>query len=166
MKPDKGNGVVFCNNKDYTTFIRNLFKDTKKFKIIESESTITRMKTLQSYLRTLHKRNELTKEEYNAMRPKNGKLDRAHCLPKIHKEYSNMPKFRPIVYTRGTPHYSTGKFLTNLLNPLSMNEYTLKDSFDAVNELKIYHLICLTMDTTMYLLTWNLHSQIFPSTKP
>ena len=33
-----------------------------------------------------------------------------------------------------------------------MNENTLKDSFDAVNEIKLYNLICLTMDTTMYLL--------------
>ena len=94
------------------------------------------MKTLQSYLNTLHKRNELTKEEYNAMRPKNGKRARAHVLPKIHKENSNIPKFRPIVDTTGTPHYSAGKFLTNLLNPLSMNEFTLKDSFDAVNKVK------------------------------
>ena len=94
------------------------------------------MKTLQSYLSTLHKRNELTTEESNAMRPKNVKLARAHGLPKIHKEYNNIPKFRPIVDTTGTPHYSAGKFLTNLLNPLAMNEFTLKDSFDAVNKIK------------------------------
>ena len=93
------------------------------------------MKTLQSYLSTLLKRNELTKEEYN-MRPKNGKLARAHALPKIHKRCSNIPKFRPIVDTTGTPHYSAGKFLTNLLNLLSINEFTLKDSLDAVIEIK------------------------------
>ena len=82
------------------------------------------------------------------MRPKNGKLARAHGLPEIHKEYSNIPKLRPIVDTKGISHYSVGKFLTNLLNPLSMNEFTLKDSFDAI-KLKIYHFICLTMYTTM-----------------
>ena len=54
----------------------------------------------------------------------------------IHKEYSNIPKFRPIVDTTGMPHYSTGKVLTNLLSPLAMNEFTLKDSFDAVNKIK------------------------------
>ena len=136
MKPDKGNGVVLLNNKDYTTSVGNLFKDTRKFKSVESDPTITQMKTLQSYLNTLHKRNELTKEEYNAKRPKNGKLARAHNLPKIHKENINIPKFRPTVDTTGTPHYSAGKFLTNLLNPLSMKEFTLKDSFDAVNKVK------------------------------
>ena len=55
-------------------------------------------------------------------------LARAHGLPKTHREYSNIPKFRPIVYTTGMPHYSAGKFLTILLNPLAMNEFTLKDS--------------------------------------
>ena len=36
------------------------------------------------------------------MRPKNGKLTRTHGLPKVHKEYSNIPKFRPIVDTTGS----------------------------------------------------------------
>ena len=136
MKPDKGNGVVLLNNKDYTTSVGNLFKDTKKFKSLERDPTIAPMKTLQSYLSTLPKQNELTKEKYNAMRPKNGKLAKAHGLPKIDKEYSNILKFRPIVDSTGMPHYSTGKFLTNLLNPLSTNEFTLKDSFNAVNKIK------------------------------
>ena len=39
LKPDKGNGVVLLNNKDYTTFFGNLFKDTKKFKSLESDNT-------------------------------------------------------------------------------------------------------------------------------
>ena len=34
------------------------------------------------------------------MRPNNSKLDRTHDLPKIHKEYSNVPKVTPIVDTR------------------------------------------------------------------
>ena len=70
------------------------------------------------------------------MRPRNGTIARAHYLLKIHKEYSNIPTFRPIVDTIVTPHYTVGKFLTDLLHPLSMNEFTLKDSFDAVNKIK------------------------------
>ena len=73
MKPDKGNNVVLLNNKDYTTSVVKLFKDNKKFKNVESDLTITQRKTLQNYLSTLHTRNELTKEEYNAMTPKNDK---------------------------------------------------------------------------------------------
>ena len=39
LKPDKGNGVVLLNNKDYTTSFGNLFEDTKKFKSLESDNT-------------------------------------------------------------------------------------------------------------------------------
>ena len=44
------------------------------------------------------------------MRPKNGKLARAYGLPKIDKEYSNIPKFRPIVEATGTPHFLLENF--------------------------------------------------------
>ena len=84
----------------------------------------------------------------------------------MHNEYSNIPKFRPVVDTTGTPHCSAGKFLTNLLNPLSMNEFTLKDSFDAVNKIKSIPPHFLTMDTAMHLLMWNCYLQIFPSKEP
>ena len=49
----------------------------------------------------------------------------------MHKEFVNLPKFRPIVDTTGTVHYHVGKYLRDLLNPLTSNEYTIKDSFDA-----------------------------------
>ena len=34
------------------------------------------------------------------------------------------------------PHNSVGRFPTKLLNPLSMNEFTLKDIFNVVNKIK------------------------------
>ena len=57
------------------------------------------MKLLQSYLRTLLQRNEITKADImrsHLMRPKNAKPAIAHGLPKFHKEFLNIPKFRPI----------------------------------------------------------------------
>ena len=47
-----------------------------------------------------------------------------------------MPPFRPIIDTTGTPHYNVGKFLAKLLNPLAQNECTLRDSFQAVSEIR------------------------------
>ena len=35
--------------------------------------------------------------------------------------------------TTNTTHYGVSKFLTNLLNPLAKDEYTVKDSFEAAN---------------------------------
>ena len=67
------------------------------------------------------------------MKPKFAQIGRAHRLPKIHKEFLKVPSFQPIVDTTNTPHCGVSKFLTNLLNPLTQNEYTVKDSFEAVN---------------------------------
>ena len=67
------------------------------------------------------------------MRPKFAQIRRADGLPKIHKHFFKVPSFRPIVDATNTPHYGVGTFLTNLLNPLTRNHYTVKDSFEAVN---------------------------------
>ena len=63
MKTDKGNGIVLLAIKDYSNSVEHL------------------LKSLQSYLRTLLKRNEIIKAEFDMMRPKNAKPTRAHGLP-------------------------------------------------------------------------------------
>ena len=34
-----------------------------------------------------------------------------------------------------TTHYNVGKFLSNLLHPLTLNDYSLTDSFDTVTQI-------------------------------
>ena len=41
LKPDKGNGIVLFNMKDYTDSVEHLFKDRKKFQILNTDPTIT-----------------------------------------------------------------------------------------------------------------------------
>ena len=53
------------------------------------------------------------------MEPKSAQIAQAHGLPKIHKHYKWLPKFRPIIDTINTPYYGISKFLSNLLNPLT-----------------------------------------------
>ena len=38
--------------------------------------------------------------------------------------------------TTNTPHCNVGKFLAGLLNPLTLNQYSLRDSFDAADAIK------------------------------
>ena len=42
----------------------------------------------------------------------------------------------PIIDTTTTPHYNVGKFLASLLNPLTLNQFNLNDTFDAVSAIK------------------------------
>ena len=69
------------------------------------------------------------------MRPKNLKPTRVHGLPKTHKRFNNNPKFRPIIDTSETSHYLVRNYLAQLLYPLTNNEFTLNDLFEAVNQI-------------------------------
>ena len=51
------------------------------------------------------------------------------------RSHNTLPSFRPIIDTTNTLHYSVGKFLTCLLSPLTQNESSVKDSFEAVNRI-------------------------------
>ena len=91
-----------------------------------------KLSSLQQYLRKLKERKEISEEMYQRIRPQNGRLTKAHGLPKIHNEFAYLPKFRPIVDKTGAVHYHVGKYLSELFNPLTSNECTIKDYFDAV----------------------------------
>ena len=55
--------------------------------------------------------------------------------PKVPKTFNSIPPFPPTIDTTGTNHYSVGKYLSKLLNPLTQNMYTVKDSLDAANRI-------------------------------
>ena len=38
--------------------------------------------------------------------------------------------------TTNTPYYGISKLLANLLNPLALNDFTVKASFDAANKIQ------------------------------
>ena len=86
---------------------------------------------MQTYHDTLQKRNEIILEDKTLMRPKFAQIERAHGLPKIHTDclYQDTPPFRHIVDTTSTPHYGIGKYLSSLLNPFTINNYSIEDSF-------------------------------------
>ena len=136
LKPDKGNGVVVIDIADYHNSVSTLFSDTSKFKKLDEDPTHTRLNTVQSYLCTLLNREEISPDIYKQMRPQNAKVARAHGQPKVHKNFDRLPPFRPIIDTTGSTHYSIGKYLTELLNPLTQNEFSLKDTFDAAERIR------------------------------
>ena len=119
---------------DYISSVSSIFDNPLKFTKGSSDPTSTRLHSLQTYLSTHFKQGEIT--EYKFLRPKAAAFGRAHRLPKTHKPFVSVPKFRLIINTTNTPHYNVGKFLSNLLNPLTLNDYTLRDSFEAVDAIK------------------------------
>ena len=86
-------------------------------------------------LRKIYNRNEITKDQYDNIRPVSTKPARALGLPKIHKTFDSLPSFRPIIDTTGTAYQPVAKYLAKLLNPIVTNEFTVKGSFDAVTHI-------------------------------
>ena len=136
LAPDKGNGVVLLDKVDYTSSLEHLFEDRTKFRILKEDPTNTRFTSIQNFLRTLKKRGEINEEEFKTMFPDNAKIGRAHGTAKVHKDFARIPPLRPIVDTIGSTHYGVGKFITKLLNPLTQNDYSLKDSFEAAHRIR------------------------------
>ncbi len=134
--------ALACNFLDFDD--RRLTEDSKHIKILfrpnqvsklDNDPSLTQLSSLQEYLRTIHKRNEIDDVTYRNIRPQSTRPARAHGLPKTHKPFDYLPSFRPIIDTTGTAYQPLAKYLSSLLNPLTHNEFKLKDSFDAVSRI-------------------------------
>ena len=55
----------------------------------------------------------------------------------------NCPSFRPILSTIGTPPYNLAKFLVPILSPLTVNEFTVHDSFSFADEVANFDANCI-----------------------
>ena len=136
LNPDKGNGVVILDKNDYNNSMDNLFSHRSKFRVLSEDPTNSRLETLRNYLYKLHDRGELDDAKYKRVFPKHAKIGRAHGTAKIHKEFETVPPIRPIIDTIGSTHYNVGKFISELLQPLTLNNYHLKDSFETADRIK------------------------------
>ena len=60
-------------------------------------------------------------------------------LAKVRKIITDcLPSFRPILPAIGTPTYKVAKFLVPMLESITTNEYTIKDSFILAEELQSF----------------------------
>ena len=70
--------------------MEQLFSGTSRFQLLDNDPTLRDLPTVQSYLKTLYNRQQITFEGITAMRPKFAQVGRAHGLPKIHKYKNNI----------------------------------------------------------------------------
>ena len=63
---------------------------------------------------------------------------RIYGTPKMYKFFSSdsFPKLCPIVSSIGTFNYNLARFLCDLLSPLVPNDYSCKDTFSFVSQIK------------------------------
>ena len=81
-------------------------------------------------LKNLTVKSEISIEQYKGLIPSGSKTGIMNGSPKVHKiATDSLLSFRPILSAIVTPVYKLAKFLVPMLEPLTTNEYTIKDSF-------------------------------------
>ena len=86
----------------------------------------------------LKQKNFLNEIEYDKLYRSGSAPARIYGTPKMHKLSSSdlFPKLRPIVSSTGTFNYNLARFLCDLLSPLVPNDYSCKDTFSFVSQIK------------------------------
>ena len=137
-KPDKGNGVVVLDQKLYNNAIEEIISDNSKFEKLNEDPTLKREASLQRFLRKLKQKNFFNEIEYDKLYPSGSAPARIYGTPKMHKFPSSdsFPKLRPIVSSIGTFTYNLARFLCDLVSPLVPNDYSCKDTFSFVSQIK------------------------------
>ena len=76
--------------------------------------------------------------EYDKLYPSGSAPARIYGTPKMHKFSSSdsFPKYSPIVLSIGTFNHNLARFLCDLLSPLILNDYSCKDTFSFVSQIK------------------------------
>ena len=97
-----------------------------------------RQASLQRFLRKLKQKNFFNKIEYDELYPSGSAPVRTYGTPKMHKFYSSdsFPKLRPIVSSISTLSYNLAGVLCDLLSTLVPHDYSCKDTFSFVPQIK------------------------------
>ena len=137
-KPDKGKGVVILNRKLYNKAIEEIILDTCKIEKLIEDSTLKQEASLQRFLRKLEQKNFFNEIEYDKLYLSGSAPARVYGTPKMHKFSSSdsFLKLPPIVSSIGTFNYNLACFLCDVLSPLVPNDYSCKDTFSFVSQMK------------------------------
>ena len=151
-RPDKGNGIVLLDKRDYTNKMLTLLSDTSKFSIVNepfhkvafrSEDKVNRL------LLKLKNLNKISSSNYNNLHTTGSSFGILYGLPKIHKG-SSVP-LRPILAAYNQPNFKIAKFLADILSPFTSNQYTISNSFHFVDQVK-------SLQTNEFLVSFDVES--------
>jgi len=131
-RPDKGRGVVILDKNEYIEKMESILRDKTKFFQIEDDCTsliIKREDQLNNMLRKLKDSHSIDKDTYSHLFTSGSKPGVLYGLPKVHK--TGCP-LRPILSAIGTLNYNISKYFVPILKTLTINEFTIHDTFSFV----------------------------------
>ena len=144
-KADKGKKLVIMNRKGYVFKMKSILNNTSKLlKIyIDFEKILNHLihmeNRVRDVLKSLKVKKETSIEEYKNLRPSSSRPRNMYGSAKVCKIVTDgVPSFRPILSVIRTPTYKLAKSFIPMQEPLTTNEYTIKDSFTFAEELQSF----------------------------
>ena len=94
--------------------------------------------SLQCFLHKLKQKKNFNENEYDKLYSSGSTPAGIYGTPKMHKFSSSdtFPKLRTIVSSIGTFNYDLADFLCDLLSPIVPDDYSCKDTFSFVSQIK------------------------------
>ena len=131
---DKGNKTVILNKIDYVDKVLDILSDTYVYESVSQDKTNYLANKLVQILKSYHKNNYITYNEYLWIYPDNYSIPYVYALIKIHKE--NNPA-RLIFPYFTYPLCKIAKFIQDIIAPSIRNSsYLLLDSIKFVQDIK------------------------------
>ena len=101
-------------------------------------------KSLKDIIKPLCQKECLTKKEYDSIYPTGSRLGILYRSAKVHKPIiDNCLSFWPILSAIDTLTYILAKFLVSILSSLTVNEFTVRDSFSFAEEVANFDADCI-----------------------
>ena len=143
QKGDKGNIVVILDKETYLERMKSILDDEQKFLHLgytdkqALDALIAIEQRIKKHLLPLKEKNVIDETVYSKITPVGTQPGKLYGLCKVHKEPENgCPPFRPIISAINTPTYYLAKFLLPILEPITKNNFVIKDRFSFVENLK------------------------------
>ena len=122
--------------------MENLLSDQRKFEKLTLKNdaflnfVVNQEKRIDDILKKLIDSNNTSNEMCKFVKPVGTRPDIMYGNCKVPKQQvDGCPPFQPFLSALQTLTYNLAKFLVPLLNPLTKNEYTVKDSFQFAAEI-------------------------------
>ena len=133
--------MVLVDKDVYVKYMENILKDQSKFEKVKIKTRILNFqvnheKRINEYLKSLKNSGSLSVDQCKKIKAVGSRPGFLCGLCKVHKAIvDTCPPFRPILSAIGTPTYKIAKFLVPVLNCLTVNGFTIKDSFAFAKEI-------------------------------
>ena len=132
--------MVLVDRDVYVKHMENILKDNTKFEKVDIKTRtlnfqVNHEKRINKILKRLNSSGSLSDKQYKKNKAVGSRPGVLYGLCKVHKAIDVCSPFTPILSAIGTPTYKIARFLVSILSCLTINEFTVKDSFSFAKKI-------------------------------